>query len=516
MRIAFRFSTIGSKTRKRIERESGVIRKIEELFGIDLRSLAVFRIGLALVLLVDQINRSAELGTFYTDDGLLPRTLLLQQFQYPSRLSLHLMNGSALFEIILFLIAETLAVALLFGWRTRLVTFLSWFFLMSMHVRNPMVLHSGDYLLRMLLFWSMFLPLGARYSVDSALNSSKKELPGRILSMGTVALWGQVILVYGFASFSKWGDPAWQEGRAVSQALSTAQYANPLSLTFLHFPAVLKFLNYVVLFFETLGPLLLFIPVFTGPIRTVTIVGFFCLQLGFGLGLVLGNFPWVASVAMLPFVPSWVWEKISERLGIPQTDLGYSPPTLGRSRFANFFAFFLFIYVVFLNVSEYSRVRMPQSLSWIGEALYFDQTWSMFVPPDQSSSWFVIPGKKKDGTQVDLFKGEGVVSWEKPALASALYKNMYWIKYMGFLWSSRYSAQLPYYGWYLCRNWNERHQGNQQIKELEIYGMYQNFYPKLEKPEKVYFWTHRCFAAGEPEDLSEDTSHVQSQYQTLI
>ena len=60
-----------------------------------------------------------------------------------------------------------LAVALLVGYRTRLATIGSWILLASIHVRLPVVINAGDTLLRVLLFWSIFLPLGAMWSVDA-------------------------------------------------------------------------------------------------------------------------------------------------------------------------------------------------------------------------------------------------------------------------------------------------------------------------------------------------------------
>ena len=52
---------------------------VRELFGIDTRSLAVFRIGLALAILADLLIKAPDLIAFYTDDGVLPRALLAEQ-----------------------------------------------------------------------------------------------------------------------------------------------------------------------------------------------------------------------------------------------------------------------------------------------------------------------------------------------------------------------------------------------------------------------------------------------------
>ena len=64
-----------------------------EIFGADLRSLATFRIVLALLALSDLANRATDLSAHYTDAGIMPRTVLVEQVLSPWAFSLHLMNG---------------------------------------------------------------------------------------------------------------------------------------------------------------------------------------------------------------------------------------------------------------------------------------------------------------------------------------------------------------------------------------------------------------------------------------
>jgi hypothetical protein len=54
----------------------------------------------------------------------------------------------------------------------------------------------------------------------------------------------------------------------------------PIGQYLLEFPGLLKPLTHAVSWYEVIGPLLLFSPVFTGPIRTLTIVGFALFHLG--------------------------------------------------------------------------------------------------------------------------------------------------------------------------------------------------------------------------------------------
>jgi len=51
--------------------------KLRELWGIDLRSLALLRIGLGASVLADVAIRAFDLVGLYTDRGVLPRALVL-------------------------------------------------------------------------------------------------------------------------------------------------------------------------------------------------------------------------------------------------------------------------------------------------------------------------------------------------------------------------------------------------------------------------------------------------------
>src|SRR5262245_31622493 len=116
-----------------------LVSKLEELFGTDLRSLALFRMGLAVIVIGDLINRSFDLRAFYTDFGVLPRKDLIESASNFWHVSLHLMSGSVWVEAILFLVAGVLALALFFGYRTRLVVPALWFLTISLHSRNLMI-----------------------------------------------------------------------------------------------------------------------------------------------------------------------------------------------------------------------------------------------------------------------------------------------------------------------------------------------------------------------------------------
>jgi hypothetical protein len=173
MRSTLRQKEVSALTAK--HRGSPVLRwgraKVVELFGADLRLLAALHIVLALLVLGDILSRGTVLYAHYTDYGILPRTALIGEVLSPWAASLNLMNGGASFQALLFAVASLAALGLLVGYRTGLMNVIVWVFLISVQWRNPLLNGSGEDLLRMLLFWGMFLPLGAYWSVD-------REAPG--------------------------------------------------------------------------------------------------------------------------------------------------------------------------------------------------------------------------------------------------------------------------------------------------------------------------------------------------
>ena len=147
---------------------SAVHTRLAAAFGIDLRTLALFRVVLGAVLLHDSLRRFADLRAFYSDDGLMPRAWLTA-LEGPLRFSLHAASGGMAWPALLLAIASLAAFCLMIGHRARLAAGISWLLLASLNTRNPLVLIGGDYLMVCLLFWTMFLPVSARYSADAVL-----------------------------------------------------------------------------------------------------------------------------------------------------------------------------------------------------------------------------------------------------------------------------------------------------------------------------------------------------------
>ena len=477
--------------------------KVAELFGADLRALAVLRIGLALILLVDLVQRSSDLLLHYSDLGLLPRADLLRLNGRRSLASIHFVSGAWQVQALLFVVAGVCAVALLVGYRTRLATAASWFFFVSLNARNPMIAHGADVLIRVVLFWAIFLPLGGRYSVDSASTRSVKPRDPSVLSAATVVYLLQIVVVYWVTALRK-SDPEWRtEGTALYYVLSLDHLTTPLGQYLLGFPALLKGLTYGVLGLEIVGPVLLFSPVLTTPIRSLTVLAFVLMHAGIGLTLRIGLFPWISALAMLPFLPSRFWDAVLRERVNADAGREIAPtvePAATRSRLLSFVVAALLVYVILWNVTNLPRppFTLAGPVRSVAYVLGLDQTWAMFAPsPLKDDGWYVIPGRLRNGAVVDLFRNGGEVRWEKPLSVAGTYPNTRWRRYMMIL--PGHLEYAPSYARYLCRSWNRGHGNDQRLEELEIVFVVERTLPDYRRsdPRKMPLYRHRCVDSPE-------------------
>lgn len=493
--------------------------RLAAVFGADLRALAALRIVLALVVLIDVAGRAGNLSAHYTDGGVLSRRLLLEDLN-PWRWSVMLANGTAVFGAIVFLVTAAAAVAMMVGYRTRLATVIVWVLVVSIQVRNPMLLSGADTLLRVLLFWSMLLPLGAWWSVDRRRLGRPAPRSMQVLSFATAGLLLQIAFMYWFTAILKSGDEWRGSGTALQYAFGARHVTRDLGEYLFQFDGLLKVLTHVSLWLEFVAPVLLFLPIFTGPVRTFAAFSIMAFQLGIMLTFDIGIFPWTSSLCMVCFLPAWFWDRvlpqaqeIGQRLrdAVAGTSLvrlsaprvrevaagileRYREPVTAQedggmdgsgrvfrtSPLINGFAAFCLVFILGWNIAGVSDYRMPDHSSKVAFGLGIYQHWNMFAPrPTRSTIWYVYNGTLADGTEVDvlptILRGDlnqvQLLSWDEPEdISGGLYGDKYWRKYLDAIASGSRDERLAF-GGYICRTWNGHYGGGVALERVEIVRM---------------------------------------------
>jgi hypothetical protein len=157
--------------------------RLLEYIALPSEGLSWFRRGLALLCVLDSVLRLGSASFFLSDLGVLPRSLYYSFFERSYAWSVYLISGRP--EVSMLLLVCTVALGLwhISGRSTRLTRITLWVLLLSVQNRHPGVLDSSDDLLRLMLFWDIFLPTDA------------PDPPSDAVSPATVGLQIQLTLV---------------------------------------------------------------------------------------------------------------------------------------------------------------------------------------------------------------------------------------------------------------------------------------------------------------------------------
>jgi hypothetical protein len=289
---------------------------VHQFFALDYRSLALYRVLIAVMLLLDWADRLPDLHALYSDEGIVPRSVLSGGL---NPVSVHILSGSVWWQAVLVGVAMLFALMMLVGWQTPLATLMSFILTISIHGRNPATMHGGDHLIRGLLFWSIFLPLGAKWSVD-ACGEGRKPEGKSALSLGTFAFIGQLFIMYLFAAMWKWS-PEWRnKSTAVLLALQVDILSTRFGKWVREFEWVCEWLTRSSLWLETVGPAVLLLPFHVGLQRLLVIFAFVGFHLGLALTMELSLFPFIACCAWMALLPSSFWDRLETHWRTPELD----------------------------------------------------------------------------------------------------------------------------------------------------------------------------------------------------
>lgn len=434
------------------------------------------RIAVSIILLIDLFIRSLSIKAFFTEEGVLPLEILKNYNWHPSYFSFHAISGELWWQIVLFCLNAFCVILLLIGYRTKLFTFICWTFLVSLQNRNPFILQGGDDLLRLILFWGIFLPWGERYSI-----SKTSSTPNNYFSLANVGYTLLVFSVYFFSALLK-TSPEWHsEGTAIYYSLSLDQIRMPFGTFIYQFQGLMTILTHVVYYIELIAPLFFLLPFLPSKIRLIGIISIALLHAGIFLTLYVGLFFSIGLVTLIGLIPTKQMDWIEKKFWKNNTQYiepihSTTNPSLIREIIytsKNWLVGLVIAYCLMINLGnvKWFPFVLDTKIVSLGKALRLEQNWGMFSPSIlKDDGWFVYSGFTKDNTYIDIKHNGSAINYNKPETVVSEYESDRWRKYGENYLFNNNNYMRPYYCKYLINKWNKEHP-DKYITDLAIFFM---------------------------------------------
>jgi len=310
----------------------------------DPRSLGLFRIALGTLLFFDVLRRWPDVEAHYANTGWLTNHFMLFRPMSDHLFSLYLACSTPGEVKTLMLFHLGVCVLLAIGWHTRVMHVLAAVLLVSINSRNIMLENGGWVVLTLLTVWSMFLPLGRRFSVDAlraALPARRETTPDAlndrtnpqrdtspVVSFAVAALILQWIVIYYFNVVHKTGHE-WRDGTAVYYFFQQDRMVTWLGALVRDYIPVggYKLMTYSALAMESMIALTLAAP-FRTPFFRMVAWGLCCaLHLSIDAVVQLRPFSWAMVTMFWALIPREAWDDLGPKLAArwPRRELCFDP-----------------------------------------------------------------------------------------------------------------------------------------------------------------------------------------------
>lgn len=284
----------------------------------DLRTLGLWRIIIGTFLCIDGFRHALEARFYYSNEGLFQNHWLLFSPTAEFNLSLLTSFSSPTAVRIAFACAIVCFFCFAIGFKTRAFNLLSLIWYVSIDQRLLLRENGGYIVVVLLAFWSLFLPMGERFSVDAwrrawrltrgatpeAAAAHRRAWPrGLHRSLASAIVVVNFALIYLFNVVNKFGS-TWMKGHTVHYVLHIDRMVTPLAVwsrELLPFWVTMA-ITWVVLVVEATIMLSILWPDNRRYTRPMAILMLVPLHASFGAMMRLGPFSWamvVFSVALL-------------------------------------------------------------------------------------------------------------------------------------------------------------------------------------------------------------------------
>ena len=437
-------------------------------FTLDVRSLACFRVALGAVVLADAVLRIRDVPLMLAPDGMFPLAALREFFGDRWTWSLAFLVDATWWGACVLAVQGLAGIALAAGAGTRVATVAAWVAVVSIVRRTAPATNAGDEWLCCLLFWGMFLPLGAAWSVDARRRGREASFP-TICSPATAALVLQIAAVYLSAGTAKWNE-AWLSGSAVATALSLHDHGSAWGDALAGHVALCRLLTWGVLALELAGPCLL-VATRSPAVRLSLVAIFMTFHAATAVLMSIGLFAYVGLAAWLAILPTqaWAWGSGGFAGGAPLDD--------ARVRAAPQRAWESLAVAAALGVAAASFVHantgwrarpLPAPLRAAVRLTCLSQDWGMFGDVPAQRQWVYGRGTAADGSIVDVLRNGSRLEETLPAGGYTSLPHHRWHKLLWELPTPERRVFSPSVAAAIAADWNRRHAPAERLIALEI------------------------------------------------
>jgi hypothetical protein len=463
----------------------------------DLAPLALLRIAYGLLLIVWLLQLWPDLASFFTDEGMMPRSELAAS--YPGLFTLLSLVGQWWQVALFWAGAMAVAIMLTAGYRTRLACALAFVAVLSFENRNPLMLDSSDFVFKLVPLWLTFTAAGQVHSVDAYLRKARGDqvsergpaFPIRLLEF-------QIAWIYFATALEKWAGSTWLDGTAVGYVFQLSHtFARPFAAPLASSPELVRAFTWETLAVELAFLPLVFLP---GPGRMLAVFATASLQLGILITLNVGNFPLIMLAVLVLFLPATWAARILEpssavvRHVLPDVlrRLPAGNPSAARwqgRRLVMGYSALALMAVAGFSLALPARFSSFAPSGQVRDTLVFaglDQAWNMFSPNPSRTDWVIrAPGQLSDGAAYDVLPS----SWG-PGYSR-------WMKILDRLTSRGYGSFLQEFGRSVCRLHNNHlAQGGTALDGFQLYFLSR----RVTLPDtgdramtEELLWDHHCF-----------------------
>ena len=212
------------------------------------------------------------------------------------------------------------------GYKTKFSQIMCAIIIISIHNRAIMLENAADFFMNCMLIWTVFLPLGISFSIDSLSNTLKNnkensidELNNRnfgvnksqtLYSFAYFCMIYQVATIYFFTGLDKTGYD-WMNGSAVYKMFQLDTFLTSVGYflrDFITLP-ISKFFTYSTLGIEYLAPVILFFPFYSYILRFLFIIVYSIFHISIRLAIKVGLFSYVLMCCFILLIDKYFIER---------------------------------------------------------------------------------------------------------------------------------------------------------------------------------------------------------------